>query len=242
MKKLMQILGIALLFSSCSDNQAQQQGTGPENVEVSRFKELVESGEGIILDVRTPEEVNGGFISGASTINFYDDDFSEKINLIQKDKPIYVYCKSGGRSGQAADVLVKNGFAKVYNLKGGIMAWDNSGFPLEKPDGAKDEKIQQISLDDFQKMLETDKPVLVDFHTRWCVPCKKMAPVVDRISEQFSGKAVVLRIDIDKSKDVAKHYQIKGIPVFILFKNKEEKWRHCGIIEEGKIVSELTKF
>jgi len=77
--------------------------------------------------------------------------------------------------------------------------------------------------------------VLVDFHTVWCAPCKKMAPVVDKIAGEYKGKAIVLRIDLDKSKEVAAHYQIQGVPVFILFKNGEQKWKHNGIISEEEL-------
>lgn len=241
MKKLFTILFFALIFSQCSNNHAQEAESIIQNVDAKKFKEMSDTANGIILDVRTPEEVAEGYIEGASAINFYDDDFAEKINLIQKDKPIFVYCKSGGRSSQAADLLKKSGFKEVYNLNGGIMSWENNGFPMVKPVGDKDEKIQQLSLADFSKMLQTDKPVLVDFHTKWCVPCKKMAPVVDKIAEQYKDKAIVLRIDVDKSKEVARHYQIQGIPVFILFRNGEEKWRHNGIIPEAELNKKIEE-
>ncbi len=121
------------------------------------------------------------------------------------------------------------------------MSWENNGFPVVKPENVKDEKIQQLSLEEFNKMLQTGMPVLVDFHTKWCVPCKKMAPVVDKIAEQYKDKAIVLRIDIDKSKEVAKHYQIQGIPVFILFKNGMEKWKHSGVIEKEELSKKIEE-
>lgn len=239
MKTLGKLVAAIILLSSCSNNQAQQSVAVIENVDAKQFKELVEAGKGIILDVRTPEEVSEGYINNASTINFYDDDFSAKINLMQKDKPIYVYCKSGGRSSQAAELLKKNGFIKIYNLSGGISGWENSGFPIVKPDGAKDEKIQQITLADFNKLLLTDQPVLVDFHTVWCSPCRKMAPIIDGIEEKYKEKAVVMRIDIDKSKEVGKEFKIQGVPVFILFKNGKEIWKHNGIISEEELIKQI---
>ena len=242
MKPIFVILSCALLFSYCSNNNAQQTGSVIENIDAGRFKEMMNSSEVIILDVRTPEEVLAGYIKGASPINFYDESFAEKINFIQKDKPVLVYCKSGGRSAKAAEVLQTNGFKKVFNLKGGITAWEEKGFEIVKPEGFKDENIQQMTLDDFKKILQTEKPVLIDFHTQWCVPCRKMAPVVDKIGEQYKDNAVVLRIDIDKCKDLAKNYQIQGIPVFIIFKKGEEKWKFNGIIEEDKITAELNKY
>lgn len=243
-------LCICLVANACTTNdssktaQTQQSTAVIENIEAAQFKKLIDSGDGIILDVRTPEEVSNGYIKGASTINFYDEDFESKINFMQKDKPVYVYCRSGGRSSKAAELMQKNGFKKIYNLTGGITAWEESGFEIVKPEGTKDENIQQLSLDAFNKLLKTELPVLVDFHTLWCVPCRKMAPVVDKISSDLKGKAEVLRIDIDKSKDIAKQYQIQGVPVFILFINGKEKWRHSGIIadeELRKVITENSK-
>jgi len=239
MKTFVKIVAAIIVLSSCNNNQAQQSVSIIENADAKQFKELVDAGKGIILDVRTPEEVSEGYINNASTINLYDDDFIAKINLIQKDKQIYVYCKSGGRSSEAAELLKKNGFSKVYNLKGGISEWGNNSFPIVKPDGTKDEKIQQITLANFKSLLATDKPVLVDFHTIWCSPCRKLAPIIDGIEDKFKDKAVVMRIDVDKSKEVGKAYKIQGVPVFILFKNGKEIWKHNGMISEEELKKQI---
>ena len=58
--------------------------------------------------------------------------------------------------------------------------------------------------------LKTDKPVLIDFHTVWCASCRKMAPIIDEIAEEYKNKAIVMRIDVDKSKDVGNAYNIKA--------------------------------
>ena len=144
------ILAATFLLFSCSNAQNQRANNNVvqsenviERVSAEKFKQLVESGDGIILDVRTPEEVDQGYINGASTINFYDEDFESKLNLIQKDKPVYVYCKAGGRSGKAAEMMKKNGFKKVYNLEGGMNSWMGYGYTIVKPEGAKDENIKQ---------------------------------------------------------------------------------------------------
>lgn len=240
------LLAFCLVASNHIYSQSQRskvvEGSFIKDVDATTFKELAEKGKGIILDVRTPEEVAAGHIENASVINLYDPDFAKKINLMQKDKEIYVYCKSGGRSGEAAKVLNSNGFAKVYNLKGGIMAWENSNFPLTKATTKADNKIQTVTLNDFKKMIESPKPVLVDFHTVWCAPCRKMAPVVDEIEKEFANKAVVKRIDMDKSKEVGKEYEITGVPVFIIFMNGEVKWKHNGLISKDELVEKLKEY
>lgn len=239
MKIFIRTVAAVIMLISCNNNQAQQSASVIENVDAKTFKKLVDAGNGIILDVRTPEEVSAGYINNASTINLYDADFNAKINLMQKDREIYVYCKSGGRSSEAAELLKENGFIKIYNLKGGISAWENHGFPIIKPDSTRDKKIQQITLSDFKTLLATDKPVLVDFHTIWCSPCRKMAPIIDGIEEQYREKAVIMRIDIDKSKELGKAYKIQGVPVFILFKNGKEIWKHNGMISDEELKKQI---
>lgn len=227
---------IALLLNAC---KGQPQPT-ITNVDAGEFKRLAEAGNGIILDVRATEEIAGGYIANASTINLYDEGFVDKINLIPKEKEIYVYCQAGGRSAEAAEILTKNGFDKVFNLENGLDGWVEKGFPVSKAEVGKDEKIQQISLEDFRALLKTEKPVLIDFHTVWCAPCRKMAPVIDKIEEDFKGRAVVMRIDVDKSSDVGKAYDIKGVPVFILYKDGVEKWKHNGIVAEQELIRQIN--
>lgn len=256
--RIMRILSTALLsitlfaFSSCTEAQktgkdeAQKatEGLGIINVSTQQFSELIAKGEGIILDVRRPEEIAQGHIEGASFVDIFDTDFEQKINLIQKDKPIYVYCRSGARSSKAAGIMEKNGFGTIYNLKGGMGAWTGAGLAVTKPEGMSDEKAQGLSMDDFNKLLDTELPLLVDFHTKWCAPCRKMAPVIDKLQKEFEGRATVLRVDADNSKDVAKEYQIKGVPVFILFENGKEVWRNMGLMEEEvlrKVINDAIK-
>ena len=239
MKQLTIFFITVFFLTSCNHSQSQQSETFIKNVDSNTFKELVDAGKGIILDVRTPEEVADGYINNASTINLYDEDFKDKINLIPKDKEIYVYCKAGGRSSEAAELLQSNGFNRIYNLEGGIIKWEENEFSIVKPNISKDEKIQEVSLEDFKSLLATDKPVLIGFHTVWCSPCRKMAPIIDLIEVEYKDKAVVIRIDVDKSKDVGKAYNISGVPVFILFKNGEEKWKHNGMISEEELKKQI---
>jgi thioredoxin len=240
MKKIILALtAIVSLFGNACYNQAAPPEAFIKTIDATEFKRLADAGNGIILDVRAPEEVASGYIANASTINFYDEDFVGKINLIPKDKEIYVYCKVGSRSAQAAEILRQNGFNMVFHLGKGLVEWEEKGYPLIKTQIGKDEKIQEISLEDFKALLKTDKPVLIDFHTVWCAPCRKMAPIVDKIEEDFKGKAVVMRIDVDKSSDVGKAYNIKGVPVFILFKDGSEIWKHNGALSEEELIRQI---
>jgi len=230
---------ILFLLPNCT-SQNQPETASVQNIDVTKFKELITGGNTIILDVRTPEEIAGGTIDQASTIDFYDPDFTKKISVMDHSKNILVYCKAGGRSAQAADILVQNGFKHVYNLEGGITAWQANGNPVTAATISKDEHIQEMGLKQFDKLLTQNKVVLVDFHTVWCSPCRKMAPIIDKMEQEFKGKAVILRIDVDKSTELAAKYQIQAVPVFIIFKDGKEVWKQNGAVEEEVLRRQLN--
>lgn len=131
MKTILFILPI-LVFTACHNTQAQQK-INYKNVDSATFRELAESGKGIILDVRAPEELEEGFITNSINYNYYEDDFETRLNSLDKTKEIYVYCAGGGRSSDAANMLIKKGFTKVYNLEDGFDDWKKRGLPVSKP-------------------------------------------------------------------------------------------------------------
>ncbi len=100
-----------------------------ENVSVAQFDSLskVLEGKAILLDVRSPEEWSEGIISGATLLNYYDDAFSKSLAELPKSEHVLVYCKAGGRSSEAAEQLKNLGFKHIYNLEGGIDAWNEAG-------------------------------------------------------------------------------------------------------------------
>ena len=93
-------------------------------VDVTIFKEALVSNYDIqLVDVRTPKEYNDGHIENAKLIDFLSEDFKIKIQELEKEKPIYLYCRSGRRSGKASKILTDLGFAEIVDLKGGYLAW-----------------------------------------------------------------------------------------------------------------------
>ena len=80
-----------------------------------------------LLDVRTHEEYEVSHLKNAQNICVTSDNFREKVAVLDKQKPVYVYCKKGGRSAQAAQILKDMGFTKVYDLQGGLTSWQDSG-------------------------------------------------------------------------------------------------------------------
>jgi rhodanese-related sulfurtransferase len=103
-----------------------------QDLSVSEFEKKMKSHPGILLDVRTPGEIEDGYIPGAIFINFMDADFSDKIAKLDKSKPVYVYCRSGSRSVKTMKKLGDQGFTEVYNLQGGFLSWQSAGKKIAK--------------------------------------------------------------------------------------------------------------
>lgn len=127
--KLLNSLAVVLLLTSAACTQAQQ-GTV---LSVADFeKQIASQSEKVVLDVRTPSEYNGGHLTQAKLMNVNDSNFKQQLSTLQKDKPVYVYCAAGVRSNKAAKIMRQEGFTQVFELCGGIQAWQAAGKPVTK--------------------------------------------------------------------------------------------------------------
>ena len=93
----------------------------------------------------------------------------------------------------------------------------------------------------FNQIINSDKPVLIDFYATWCGPCKMMGPILQDVSKKVGGKATVLKIDVDKNPKVAAKYQIQGVPTLMIFKKGKMLWRQSGVVAAPQLVSLLEK-
>lgn len=121
---------LLIAISGCIDQGTKEVPVNYIDVTVSQAKAMIDNGEVFLLDVRTQEEYDEGYIRGSTLIPV--DVISTRLDEIPKDKKILVYCRSDRRSTQASQILVDNGFKQVYNMKGGISEWTNAGYEVEK--------------------------------------------------------------------------------------------------------------
>ncbi len=119
MKKIILIISIVIGVFACVKNDERV-----KNITVDDLKLILKESKNIqLLDVRTPSETSKGIIFDAKQVNLVSNDFEEKaIDILDKEEPVYIYCRSGTRSKIAANVLVENGY-DVYNVKGGYLEW-----------------------------------------------------------------------------------------------------------------------
>ena len=104
------------------------------------------------------------------------------------------------------------------------------------------EYVNEVSDQSFEKdVLQSDKPVLVDFWAQWCAPCRMLAPTVEAVAEKYSGSAAVVKLNVDDNPSVSQKYGIKGIPTLILFKGGKEEERIVGAASREAISRLLDK-
>jgi thioredoxin 1 len=93
----------------------------------------------------------------------------------------------------------------------------------------------------FSEVINSGKPVLVDFSAEWCGPCKMMAPILKQAKDAIGDKATIIKVDVDKNRETAMQFNIQGVPTLILFKNGQVKWRQSGVVQANTLVQLLTQ-
>ena len=94
----------------------------------------------------------------------------------------------------------------------------------------------------LNEIIQSDKPVLVDFFATWCGPCKTMAPILTDVKKEIGDHATIVKVDIDKNTQAANAYQVQSVPTLIIFKNGKQLWRQSGVVTKANLVSVLQKF
>lgn len=242
MKNIFFIAGLTVLasVSSCQNPNQKSNGNGiagkiNTTISVEDFERKLTKNLQLI-DVRTPEEYGQGHLKGALNYNINSNDFENQLSNLDKNKPVLVYCLSGGRSSSAAELMAEKGFTEVYNMQGGIMKWNAANKPVES--GVPVATSVGLTMQDFDKLVKSSKMVLIDYYAKWCQPCKKMAPMLETFAEKRKDKLLLIKIDADENKNLLKERGIESIPVLELYQEGKLVWKHEGEIDEAVLIKE----
>ncbi|RUA12745.1 MAG: rhodanese-like domain-containing protein [Flavobacteriia bacterium] len=129
--KIAMLFFLSINFTSCAQSAAVEKNNVVSLISPQELKAKL--GDDILLiDIRTPQEFAQGHISGAKLINFFDPDFMQQMSKLDRSKELYIYCRSGHRSGKATENLKTVGFPKIHDLKGGINNWYQNNMKIVK--------------------------------------------------------------------------------------------------------------
>lgn len=223
------VFALTLAVASCQ-SEAQN---NYKLVNVTTFETAIKTPNAQILDVRTPAEFSKGAINNAQNIDWNGADFVQKVEKLDKNQPVYVYCLSGGRSKKASDKLVNLGFKNVIELEGGYMNWSKThATPTQK---------SQYTLDQYNKMVNENPVVLIDFYAEWCGPCKKMAPYIEQFKTDYDGKVKIIKIDADQNKQLVLDLGYQALPIILVYKNGQKVFEREGFVSQADLKATLDQ-
>ncbi|NLZ74148.1 MAG: thioredoxin [Bacteroidales bacterium] len=97
-------------------------------------------------------------------------------------------------------------------------------------------------MEKFTDIIQSKKPVLVDFFATWCGPCQSMIPILDELKKKIGDEARIIKLDVDKNQDLAQEYNIRTVPTFMIFKEGKNLWRFSGVMSVTELEVKLKEF
>ncbi len=193
--------------------------------------QLKQSAQAQLIDVRTPDEFADGHLPNAVNINSLRPDFSQAIGQLDKSKPVFVYCMSGGRSKGAVETLRELGYTDVHELRGGYLKWASKMMPVAGVTHSTAKPEWPVAR--FDSLRQKQPLLMVDVYAPWCGPCKKMAPAIVKLQQELAGSATILKVNADTEKPFLAAYQVDELPTILIFRNGKLVDRQIGYRDEA---------
>lgn len=231
MLKPLVLLLFLLSFYACKNNAVGK-------LDIDAFNQIASNNNAQIIDLRPKAEFDSGHIVNAASFVPNSPELDAYIDLLYKDVPVCIVGGSIEHNAKLIEALKYNGFKSINELNGGMSAWINAKLPIQK---TLPKKIYPNDTIKFDDAINGDKLVMVDFNATWCKPCKMMQPSIDRVHDERYNEVIVYSIDVDQFPQYNEKYQIKGIPLVMLFKNGKTLHRSEGYLEENKINQLIDK-
>lgn len=101
--------------------------------------------------------------------------------------------------------------------------------------------INTLNMSNFDTIIQSEKPVLIDFFATWCGPCKMLGPVLKEVKDSLGDRVSIIKIDVDKNQQISSQYQVRGVPTMILFQNGKQLWRQSGVLSKEEIIKTILE-
>ena len=203
----------------------------PVKLDINAFEtKLNQTPTAQLVDVRTPGEFTNGHLKNALNVDFRNEAFRERVAKLNKKQPVFVYCLSGGRSAAAVEVLRESGFTEVYELQGGFAKWSGANKVFERSAVVAASTIKVWSKVDFEQLIASEKPVLIDFFAPWCAPCQKMLPTIEQFKTTYQNRLKIETLNFDDNRALAQQLGIDEIPTLVIYQNSKLLWRGIGFM------------
>jgi thioredoxin 1 len=91
----------------------------------------------------------------------------------------------------------------------------------------------------FDQIINSEKPVLIDFYATWCGPCQVLGPILKEVKDSLGERVSIIKVDVDKNQELATRQQVRGVPTMILFQNGQQLWRQSGVLSKEEIIKNI---
>lgn len=225
---------VLISWLGCQNSQSK---LGLQSLPPQEFNARIQI-DGVLIDVRNPEEFRVNHIEGATNIPVSNDDFRKDIGKYDTTLHMLFYSNGGLRGKQAAESAIDLGFDRVYHLAGGLEAWKANKLPYFEDLSQRPK--ERYTDEEYDRIVSSEQLVLVDFYADWCKPCKMMDPHLKKLKRHYEeDKLKIVKVNVDKNQSLSSRFEIRSIPLTKIYKNGMEVENRIGFMPPEQVDSIL---